>query len=124
MRVRDCGGYYVYRFDAPATCMLRFCGESTPVAEGDVRLAGDACYQRVLSVLGQGKEAALRERAAGIIEASARGPRPPELAVTWRNTWNVIDDARQSLRPEEADRLVTRLAPFIDRKSTRLNSSH
>jgi hypothetical protein len=79
----------------------------------DARLAGDACYQRVLSVLGQGKEAALRERAAGIIEAAARGPRPPELAVTWRNTWNVIDDARQSLRPEEADRLVTRLAPFI-----------
>jgi hypothetical protein len=79
----------------------------------DARLAGDACYQRVLSVLAQGKDAALRERAAGLIETSARGARPPELAVTWRNTWNVIDDARQSLRPEEADRLVKRLAPFI-----------
>ena len=79
----------------------------------DARLAGDACYQRVLSVLAQGKDAALRERAAGIIETSARGARPPALAVTWRNTWNVIDDARQALRPDEADRLVTRLAPFI-----------
>ncbi len=79
----------------------------------DLRLAGDACYQRVLSVLAQGKEAALRERAAGIIEASARGARAPELPTTWRNTWNVIDDARQALRPDEADRLATRLAPFI-----------
>ncbi len=80
---------------------------------GDPRLAGDACYQRVLSVLAQGKEATLRDRAAGIIEASARGARAPELAITWRNTWNVIDDARQALRPAEADQLVTRLAPFI-----------
>jgi len=79
----------------------------------DPRLTGDACYQRVLSVLAQGKDATLRERAAGIIESSARGPRAPELPITWRNTWNVVDDARQSLRPEEADRLVTRLAPFI-----------
>jgi len=80
---------------------------------GDPRLAGDACYQRVLSVLAQGKEAALRERAAEIIETAARGVRAPELAITWRNTWNVIDDARQALRPAEADQLVTRLAPFI-----------
>ncbi|MFM7241008.1 MAG: hypothetical protein ACKO3A_02695, partial [Opitutia bacterium] len=80
---------------------------------GDPRLAGDACYQRVLSVLAQGKEAALRDRAACIIETSARGARAPDLAITWRNTWNVIDDARQALRPAEADQLVTRLAPFI-----------
>ena len=79
----------------------------------DPRLVGDACYQRVLSVLAQGREAALRERAAGIIESSARGARAPELPIAWRNTWNVIDDARQALRPDEADRLVTRLAPFI-----------
>jgi len=79
----------------------------------DARLAGDACYQRILSVLGQGSDATLRDRATGIIEASARGVRPVEAAVTWRNTWNVIDDARKSLKPDEADRLVTRLAPFI-----------
>ena len=79
----------------------------------DGRLAGDACYQRVLSVLAQGQEAALRDRAAGIVEASARGVRPVAAEITWRNTWNVVDDARKSLKPDEADRLVTRLSPFI-----------
>ena len=79
----------------------------------DPELVAAASYQLILCVLAQGKDAGLRDRAAGLIETSARASRPPDRETLWRNTWNVIDDARKSLQPDEADRLVTRLAPFI-----------
>jgi hypothetical protein len=79
----------------------------------DIRLAEDAFHQRVLCLLETSEDDAAWQRVAAVIEETSRSRRTRAGEPVWSASWSLVEDARKSGHPAEAEKLLARLRPVI-----------
>ncbi len=78
----------------------------------DTKIAEDAFHQRILCLLETNDDFTTWSRTCEIIEEMNRSNRTSTRKPIWSAIWNLVEDARKSNRPADADKLLTRLAPL------------
>lgn len=79
----------------------------------DIRLAEDAFHQRVLCLLETSDDPVAWARVATAVEETARARRTRTGEPLWSAAWSLVEDARKSGRPADAEQLLGRLRPLL-----------